>query len=226
VFLFTDNGTAEATFFKGTFKPEKLFDLVLRLHKIHMHGEVVLHLVHVAGRQMISQGMDGLSRGDPAECLGGSEELLNHVPQHLNVSERQPHPLMEWVESWLGLGQEITWLSPEDWYQVGHVKPCCVRIPAPCVAEAALEQLAKASHKRPQRTYLVIIPHLMTAIWWKMLLKICDLYFMVPVGTDVWSFSQHEPSTIGLSLPFCRHAPWKYPNAGGSGKDVARVATG
>jgi len=58
VFLFTDNGTAEAAFFKGTSKSEKLFELVLRLHKIHMHGETVLHLVHVAGRRMISQGTD------------------------------------------------------------------------------------------------------------------------------------------------------------------------
>jgi hypothetical protein len=137
--------------------------------------------------------------------LGGSEELLNHVPLHLNVVERQPHPAMEWVESWLGLGQEVTWLSPEDWYQAGHVKPCCVWTPAPCVVAAALEQLAKAGHKRPPHT----IPCLMTAIWQKMLLKICDLYFTVPAGTDVWSFSQHEPLTIGLSIPLCRHAPWK-----------------
>jgi len=165
VFLFTDNGTAEAAFFKGTSKSEKLFELVLRLHKIHMHGEIVLHLVHVAGRRRISQGTDGLSRGNPAERLGGSEDLLNHVPLHLNLLERQPHPLIEWMDSWLGLGPEITWLSPEDWYLAGHMKPCSVWTPAPCVADAALEQLAKANHKCPQHTHLVIIPCLMTARW-------------------------------------------------------------
>jgi hypothetical protein len=209
MFLFTDNGTAEAAFFKGTSKSEKLFDLELRLHKIHMHGEIVLHLVHVAGRRIISQGTDGLSRGDPAECLGGIEDSLNHVPLHLNVLERQPRPLIEWVDSWLGLGPEITRLSPDDWYLAGHMKPCCVWTPAPCAADAALGQLAKANHKHPKHTHLVIIPRLMTARWQKMLLKICDLYFTVPVGTDVWSFSQHEPLTIGLSQPLCRHAPWK-----------------
>jgi hypothetical protein len=40
---------------------------------------------------MIRQGKDGLSRGDPAECLRGSEDMLSHVPLHLNVLERQPH---------------------------------------------------------------------------------------------------------------------------------------
>jgi len=174
-----------------------------------MHGEVALHLVHVAGKWMISQGTDGLSRGDPAQCLGGSEDLLNHVPLHLNVLERQPYPFTEWVESWLGQGQEVSWLTPEDWFYSGHVKTCCVWTPAPCVADAALEQLAKACHKRPQHTHLVIVPHLMTARWRKMLLKICDLYFTVPIGTDLWHYSQHEPLIVGLSISYSRHAPWK-----------------
>jgi hypothetical protein len=131
------------------------------------------------------------------------------VPLHLNVMERQSHPLMEWVESWLGQGQAISWLTAEDWYYQGHVKDYCVWTPAPCVADAALEQLAKACHKRPQHTHLVIVPCLMTAKWRKMLLKICDLTFTVPLGADLWHNSQHEPLVVGLSLPLCRHAPWK-----------------
>jgi hypothetical protein len=48
VFMFTDNLTAEAAFFKGTSQSEKLFELVLRLRKIEMEGHLFIHLVHVA----------------------------------------------------------------------------------------------------------------------------------------------------------------------------------
>jgi hypothetical protein len=41
---------------------KKLFDLVLRLRKIEMEGDLFIHLVHVLGTQMIWSGAaDGLS---------------------------------------------------------------------------------------------------------------------------------------------------------------------
>jgi hypothetical protein len=61
LFMFTDNSTAEAAFFKGTSTSEKLFDLVLRLRKIEMEGNLFIHLVHVSGTRMIWSGVDGLS---------------------------------------------------------------------------------------------------------------------------------------------------------------------
>jgi len=209
VFLFTDNTTAEGAFFKGTSKWEHLFALIVRLHRLQMSGDVVLHLVHVAGSRMISQGTDGLSRGDPATQLGLNESFLHHIPLHLGVMERQQHAILPWVESWLNPGGEIMWLRPEDWYTKGHSENCCVWTPAPAIADVALEQLAKATHKRPHHTHLVIIPRLMTARWRKTLLKICDLFFTIPVGTCIWDISQHEPLNVGLSLPLCRHPPWK-----------------
>jgi hypothetical protein len=41
IFLFTDNTTAEAAFWKGTSKSEKLFDLVLRLRLMEMHNDLI-----------------------------------------------------------------------------------------------------------------------------------------------------------------------------------------
>ena len=64
VFIFTDNSTAESTFFRGTSSSRTLFELILRLQFIHMHGEVIVHFIHVAGKRMIRQGTDGLSRGN------------------------------------------------------------------------------------------------------------------------------------------------------------------
>jgi hypothetical protein len=50
LFVFTDNSTAEAAFYKGTSSSAKLFDLVLRLRIIQMNGSIIVHFVHVTGK--------------------------------------------------------------------------------------------------------------------------------------------------------------------------------
>jgi hypothetical protein len=57
LFLFTDNSTAEAAFFKGASTSEKLFDLVLRLRNLRMRGELFIHMVHISGTRMIWSGL-------------------------------------------------------------------------------------------------------------------------------------------------------------------------
>jgi uncharacterized protein YacL (UPF0231 family) len=48
IFVFTDNSTAEAAFWKRTLRSEKLFNLVLELKelKLDLLG-LILHMVHV-----------------------------------------------------------------------------------------------------------------------------------------------------------------------------------
>jgi hypothetical protein len=62
LFLFTDNSVAKGAFYRGTSSNPKLFDLILRLHQLEMHYLLPLHVVHVAGQRMITQGTDSLSR--------------------------------------------------------------------------------------------------------------------------------------------------------------------
>ena len=88
LFMFTDNSTAEAAFFKGTSTSEKLFELVLRLQKIEMEGDLFIHLVHVAGTRMIWSGIDGLSRGDHNAGVMAGEAVLSFVPLSQNAAER------------------------------------------------------------------------------------------------------------------------------------------
>jgi len=87
VFMFTDNSTAEATVLKGTSKSRKLFDLILRLHMLHMHGDMIIHFVHVSGRRMIAQGTDGLSRGNTHEGVFSGHSFLSSCPLHLSTLE-------------------------------------------------------------------------------------------------------------------------------------------
>jgi hypothetical protein len=61
--IFTDNSTAESCFFKGGSSSKLLHELVLRLRRIELSANFILHMVHVAGTRMIAQGTNGLSRG-------------------------------------------------------------------------------------------------------------------------------------------------------------------
>ena len=209
VFVFTDKSTAESAFFNGTSSSEALLNLILRLQCVQMHGEIVLHFVHVAGRRMISQGTDGLLRGLNSEGAMGGQDFLKFVPLHLGALDREPEAVKEWVESWFGGERRPLWLNPEDWYEAGHVTDRSVWVPAPAAADAALEQLAKATHKRTHLTHLVIIPRLMTATWRRMLSKICDIVFTVPCGTEIWANANFEPLIVGLCLPLLKRSPWK-----------------
>jgi hypothetical protein len=71
VFMFTDNSSAENAIWKGTSHSRKLNALILRLRGLEMKTGMILHLVHVSGKRMITQGTDGL---DPqAEGLGDED---------------------------------------------------------------------------------------------------------------------------------------------------------
>jgi hypothetical protein len=54
IFIFTNNSTAEAAFWKGTSKLRRLFELVLRLKVLEQKYGLILHVIHVSGRRMIA----------------------------------------------------------------------------------------------------------------------------------------------------------------------------
>ena len=47
LFLFTDNTTVEYAYYKGNSSSPRLFNLVMRLHKLAFGGDVVLHVIHI-----------------------------------------------------------------------------------------------------------------------------------------------------------------------------------
>lgn len=82
VFVFTDNSMAERAFYNGTSSSRTLFYLVLKLQKLQMHQELMIHFVHVSGRRMMAQGTDGLSRGFSLQGALRGTLLLEFVPLH------------------------------------------------------------------------------------------------------------------------------------------------
>jgi hypothetical protein len=140
-FMFTDNYATYCAYLRGTSYSPILFDLVLRLRKLELHAGWKIHVIHISGTRMISQGTDGLSQGDMRTGVMGGADMLTFIPLALTAVEQQPE-LMEWVDSWWGTGN-TSWLTPEGWYagsgRIGTYMWC----PPTAADDAELEQLCK-----------------------------------------------------------------------------------
>ena len=139
IFMFTDNSTAEAAYWKGTSKSHKLFDLVLELKLLELKHDLILHVTHVSGKRMIKQGTDGLSRADHTQGVMLGQPIRMFVPLHLAPLDREP--LLEgWLNSITERLDPIL-LTPEDWYTTAHTQGTFIWAPPPAAAEVVVEQL-------------------------------------------------------------------------------------
>lgn len=213
IFMFTDNTTAEAAFFKGTSSSELLFELVLRLRKLEMTGKCVIHMIHVAGTRMINQGTDGLSRGDKTSGVMAGDAMLSFVPLNLTAFDRS-----EELKSWMTklfldealLEWQTIFLVANDWPDVMPNGKTYIWAPPPAIADVAGEYLAQATHKRTHSTHIFICPRLMTSRWNRIVRKATDIILTVPIGSSLWGTDQHEPLMICISFPLSRDRPWKH----------------
>lgn len=219
VFMFTDNSTAEAAYFKGTSSSESLFNLVLRLRKLEMSGRCIIHMIHVSGTRMIWQGTDGLSRGDSNTGVMGGDAMLDFVPLHLSAIQRE-EKLVDWLKLWCsgsgkvpqGLGKygsQVIFLTPDDWPTVLRFDATFVWTPPPAAADVAAEYMARSIHVRPNAIHVFVCPRLMTSRWRRFIRKTTDVYLSLPVGCTVWGKQQHEPLILAISFPLSRCKPWK-----------------
>jgi hypothetical protein len=225
IWIFTDNSTSEGVFWKGHSPSPLLNDLALRLRLLEMEGTVRIQMVHVPGTRMISQGTDGLSRGDFTEGVMAGQTMLQHVPLRLNALERQPG-LLRWIASWVPSPPVV--LSPELWGTTGHgtcggaedmfgmwqskLHPAdwFLWAPPPALGDVAVEELEISRHKRNNLSHIFLCPRLMTYAWRKRLIKICDAVLSIPPGSRTfWPATEHEPLILGLTLRFSPCSPWQ-----------------
>ena len=201
IFLFTDNTTAEAAYWKGNSKSEKLFDLILRLRLLEMNSDLIIHVIHVAGTRMMAQGTDGISRGDKSMGVMRGIPMEDFCPLHESAFQRSLA-----LKSWLTAATkslDSVFLEPEDWFLRGQGFGNFIWSPAPAAADVVVEQLGKARHKRPSSLHLVVAPRLMTGYWRRHLTRECDFYFKIPAGScSLWEKTQYEPVLIFVCLPF------------------------
>jgi hypothetical protein len=207
-FLFTDNSTAETVFYKENSTSKKIFELVLRLRRLGMEAKMVLHVIHVAGTRMILEGAEGGSRGDLNQEVMAGQPILDFIPLHLGALDRSA-AVEDWVQSWVG--QELTSLTPEGWFDEGQGGGCFLWTPPRQRPQTQWPSYLGGGgiHKRPWNTHFVVVPRLMTGRWRRALFKEADLTFTIPVGTSFWPREMHEPLTVVVSFPIIRYWPWK-----------------
>jgi hypothetical protein len=205
IFIFTDNTTAESAFWKGSSKSETLFELVLRLKKLELEHELILHVVHVSGRRMIAQGTDGLSRADHSEGVMKGKNMLCYIPLHLGPTARAPQ-----VKTWLDdvtSGLNFQWLTPAGWFSDAHATGNFIWDIPPAAGEVVVEQIGFARLKRPEAFHIVLIPRLMTGRWRRHMTRGTDGYIRVD-DPLVWDLSsQFEPLLVFLCLPYNSYDP-------------------
>ena len=156
IFIFTDNSTAEAAFWKGNSKSRKLFELVLELKELEFKNDFILHVIHVSGKRMIEQGTDGLSRGDHSQGVMLGKPMIDFVPLNLLAFDQSPS-LKLWLKRALR-GLEFNWLNPRGWFTEVNLLGNFVWAPPPAPGDVVVDVLGKSRLKRPQGMHLVIIP--------------------------------------------------------------------
>ena len=229
-FLFTDNSTAESCFYRGSSTSKQLHELIVRLRKLEMEYNLTIHLIHVAGTRMIAQGTDGGSRGSLLEGVLSGKPMLDFVDLGKSAVERHA-PLLDWIREWTN-NSTLSALTPEEWFVEGHgiiggkknedgiwipehEKPRQMHLwcPPPAVADAALEELLKARHKRTDTFHIIAIPRLVTPRWRRLFRKACDFACEIPAGSAHWPTNMYEPLWLGIVLPFSHHRPWQLKRA-------------
>ncbi len=226
IFMFTDNSTAEGSYYKGNSPSRLLFELVLRLRELELLGGLILHVIHVAGARMISQGTDGLSRGDCSSGIMGGQHMITFVPLHLSGVDRSP-TLLHWIQSWAPM-PTVRPLLPFEWFTKGHgleggsynpdqmwipAESCdkwYLWSPAPAAGATVLQEMSISRHKRTQLGHIFVCPRLLTQKWRRKLHSVADCVIEIPAGCrPFWPADMFEPLILGLTLPFSSTPPWQ-----------------
>lgn len=165
------------------------------------------------------------------------DDMLSFVDLGKSAVDRHPK-LLEWIRSWaddptlIKRRGKLDPLTPEGWFEEGHgiaggdkdshgiwipkhepggnVK---LWTPPPAAADAALEELLKARHKRTDTFHIVAIPRLMAPWWRRLFNKACDFTVVISPNVSFWPAEMYEPLWLGVVLPFTHHRPWSFKRA-------------
>jgi hypothetical protein len=205
IYMFTDNSTAEAAFWKGTSASSRLFELVLQLKRLELECDIILHVVHISGKRMIAQGTDGLSRADHSQGVMQGKPIQDFVPLHLSPYDREVE-IKPWLDR-ITAGLNPIFLTPEDWFTTGHGHGTFVWVTPPAATEVVVEQLGRARLKRPSSLHLILVPRVMTGRWRRHLTRGSEAYLRIDWET-VWNLKTHyEPLLLFICFPYRSESP-------------------
>jgi hypothetical protein len=212
LFVFTDNFVSGRAFYNGSSKSKRLHALVMRLRKLEMEGNIVVHMVWFAGTRMKEQGTDGLSIGDLTGGVMVGNRFLKHIPLNKTVLERAPEFKKEFEKGLPGKGWR--WLDYEDWFEGAFDDDhgLYVWTPPPTLADVAMEQMCEVKHVHHHISHVFLCHALMTARWRKQMLKASDMCVSLLQGSPAWIAKQHEPVVCALIGPLRSCRLWRIKN--------------
>ena len=204
----TDNAVWSAVCNKGMSSARHLFDLLVEIKVLCYEHGVFYRCFHISGERMIACGVDGLSRGDKESGIALGHDLRDFLPVDTSAFDYKGNLLEGWCQSWMGEDYSPP-VQPIDWFRKAHLPGVHVLAPPPGAALAALKEVARARHKRPQYvTYVILIPRLLYQEEWRSRFqKEVDVWFTLSTGL-MWPHSAYEPLLVGLSFPLRRTRPW------------------
>jgi hypothetical protein len=170
-------------------KSRSVFVLIVIWYKFQLQFAFILHMVWIAGTQMIQHGTGGFSRGEDNGLTSCGLSLGGMVPLHLRATERSP--MSHWIRGWVDSGKDLEVLETDGWFTSTHKRVSFGWFLAPAAADAAVDQLYDALHKMPNCFHVFAIPILMTNRRRKQLLKATDTYFLLRADIMIWDNSQH-----------------------------------
>jgi hypothetical protein len=210
VWVFTDNMVAERTYFRGSSNNSKLHQLIFGLRKMEMEGDLIIHFVWIAGKRMIAQGTDGLSRGELSSGVMSGKDFLPYLPLNETAFDRDPK-LKSRIQGWL-VTDDWKVATTADWFHGVFQDPngAWIWAPPPALAKVAVEQMCEAKHIFPNSKHVFVCPALMTGYWRKQLGKLADTSFTIKATENgTWEKDMLEPLTIAFVRPLLSSRPWK-----------------
>ena len=99
VFICTDNAGAEFIYFIGLSKSCKLHKMIVELQQLEMEGQLIVHFLWILSKRMISQGTDGLSKGDLSSDGIQGVDFLKFLPFNETALEQQKN-LKDLIKLW------------------------------------------------------------------------------------------------------------------------------
>ena len=114
LFGFTHNLVLKSFFAGGHQKTPCYLSSFLRLHKVQIREELILHLIHIEVTGFIEAGTGSLSRGNKLGWMMGVLNPLQFVPlyQGAVVISAKLDP---WISNWWG--DILISLSAKDWLE-------------------------------------------------------------------------------------------------------------
>ena len=86
-----------------------------------MRGDLIVHVIWIAGKRMIVQGSDGLSRGDNLSGVMAGKNFLKYIPLNETAFERSSLAQTTIMRQWLDDSWKLA--TPIDWFHLVFQNP-------------------------------------------------------------------------------------------------------